>query len=458
MYSIIEDGNAILNGVKNTDIGCDTVILHEADTLYICAHLKDYKPGQDKFVKQMKAILSIVGSNRDKKCILMMDANTQFKLNATLDAFSKDPDVKEPYTFDLPTDISAMISEFPTSNKIRGPHTAQIDKSLKSVKAIIDHIFLFNGKETIVKTKAYTLDNDGDLKEITNHDTPTTSPSSIADHAFVISTTSSGISYGNLNIKGGNAEDQAWAEFIPYQYVPFFTSTAVKNRLDVLLQTAFDQTSLANVKKSGYTSTPRFSLFDINLPNNMVPRIEIVDKDIYIIRGEEICVLKKQGAYTAEGTVSGLEEWIDQLLKELTKPAVEEFFLSKGHKLLNYWYLVQTDTEPLEGKTLKNVYEEWYTKSTVKKTIGDMILMAKKSNPSLRIISIQELPNDGRAAQAVLDDIKRKNPSCELYHRDLPLSGDCVTAGAILTFPSNGGRRSRRFRKSRKHRRYSRRR
>jgi hypothetical protein len=84
--TLISNGDIILAGETLQSIGSDTVILFNLllNTLYICTHLKDFKKNEDAtgaFTKQMISILNVVTNNKDKVIILMMDANTQFKID-----------------------------------------------------------------------------------------------------------------------------------------------------------------------------------------------------------------------------------------------------------------------------------------------------------------------------------------------------------------------------------------
>jgi hypothetical protein len=74
---VLQDGNPLLNNISILNIGSDTVILYDElkNTLYICAHLKDYKSEDTNniFIKQMHFILNIINFNKNKCVILMMD-------------------------------------------------------------------------------------------------------------------------------------------------------------------------------------------------------------------------------------------------------------------------------------------------------------------------------------------------------------------------------------------------
>ena len=113
----ILDGNPILNGHSVFSIGSDTFILFNVllNTLYICAHLKDFKPSEDSngaFTKQMNVIIDIVNNNKDKQTILMMDANTQFQIeeNAILVYSKNNETARKKFILDSGVKVSSIIS------------------------------------------------------------------------------------------------------------------------------------------------------------------------------------------------------------------------------------------------------------------------------------------------------------------------------------------------------------
>lgn len=448
--SLISNGDAILVGETLQSIGSDTVILFNLllNTLYICTHLKDFKKGEDAtgaFTKQMTSILNVVTNNKDKQIFLMMDANTQFKLDGNnIWVYSKD--AKDPNKkFSVPEDIrvSAKIASVPTSNKMRGPHTAQLNKSLEPVTAIIDHILVFNSHQ-VVHTEAYTLGSNKLLSVVKDNQQLTTDPSSIVDHAFVISTLTNGDSYGSFNIKGGITSDQAWAEFIPQKYYDFFTNPEVVGRLDTLLLEAFKDKNmdLANIKMPNFVSKPRSPIFDINLSNDNVPHLTILEdgKKIKLVTSYQVynLSLNENNNYFLESCLikttipTEMTDWITVLLGELNSER-QSFILDKGYMLLNYWYKVQTDTVPLvDGKSLGQIYYDWYyQQSTGKVPISDMIRMAKELNPNLRVISLQEMPKDDNKAKGIIEQIKFYYPSAKVFMVNSPTGN---TSGAIVIF------------------------
>ena len=460
----IEDGNAILSGVNLSSIGCDTVVVRDPtdNTIYISAHLKDYKkedPKSPNLKGQMAGIFRIVEANRGTKIILMMDANTQFKIRADghLLAFSKE-DAADPGEIitERPVLLRGKISDVSTSNKMRACHTAQLQKSFKPVKAVIDHVFSFNVEENeAVRTTAYVLDADGRLSK-KDDATPTTSAKSIPDHAFVISTFADGRSYGTLNIKDGNKEDQTWAEFLPAQYVPFFNAGSVKAKLDELLLVAF--TGLTDsrderldtskkIKTKDVLSTPRFGVFNIHLPNELAPKITIEEDAIVgtTSSGESFRLEKEGDVYRTVSSVSGLEAFLATLVTDLNNAEngyeKRKFFIKRGHGLLNYWYMIQNDETPLEGRTLKAVYAEWHHDSSEKVDIAEVLRQAKEKVPTLSIVGIQEIPKNEAVKTAIVSGIE--SLGYKVFCGDM-MPGKCETRGAIIVIPeapTSGGRR-----------------
>jgi hypothetical protein len=450
MPTIISDGDTLLRGETLSNIGADTTIVFDQsiNTMYISAHLKDYKPSEDAngaFTKQFTSILNIVHGNKDKCIVLTMDANTQFETSVhSIQVFSKNNEAsRKAFVLDSDVYVSAIISEFPTSNKMRSTHTAQINKSLDPVSATIDHIIVFNGKK-VIETKAYVINSAGDLSQITSI-TSTTAPTSIVDHAFVISTMDDGTSYGTLNIKGGDVEDKAWAEFVPQCYLPFFKDPIVEARLDELLMHTFKDyknVTLADVKAKNFLSTPRVAIYDINLPNELVPFIAIDGDNINVTVGTDSYVLTKDASdqYVSPLVTSGISEWILVLVNDLNfkekNGERRTFLLDKGYLLLNYWYNVQNDAVVLaHGRSLASIFDEWFKSSSTKTSIGKMVAMAKALHPNLRVIGIQEMPKDVASARAIIDDIQitagTYKYSTNIYMTDVVIGS---TRGAVIMF------------------------
>ena len=459
---LILDGHPILNNVTLSQIGCDTVILFDSNKnkIYICGHFKDYKPTDTKFIEQMTALIKIVSGNKEKTVILMADANTQFTIdvdNNSLLVFSKDLETSptnsskfKKFIMEDGITITGLISKVPTSNKMRAAHTAQLDKSLKKVTAVIDHIITFNGP-TVKETETYVLNNDPEptLTKVTDRDTMTTSPVSIADHAFVISTSEDGISYGTLNIKGGDPHDKAWAEFVPQRYLKDFQSKSAQLREDALLLEAFSPTySLAQIKAPRFTSTPRMLIFDINLPNEVAPTIDISGETVIVASGKSVYnIAKKDDIYSSN--TNPVPDWLEVLIGDLNgdktqRDARRQFFFSKGYMLLNYWHKIQNDTEEIaDGKSLSSIYKEWETLASHKVSIANMIVQARKLHPRLQVVSLQELPRNMDLAKPIIAEIERIT-SGKVY--TLPQgveNGSCETRGAIVVFsdPKNGASR-----------------
>ena len=470
---LIRDGNPILHGVTTRSIGSDTVILFDTseNTIFIDAHLKEFKPPDpkkpkpDEFSAQMNNILKIITENSDKQFVLMMDANTQFIIEGgQIIAYSKD--AKAYVSGETPVvqftlegsraTVQSIPSAFPTSYKMRGAHTAQLDKSLKPVKAIIDHIMIFNSLAEVTATDIFVLNSAKELQKVQDENTATTSPVSIADHALVISTTELG-TYGTLNIKGGNTEDKAWAEFVPKEYFEFFMANKGLLTRD-MLRAAFPESVFPDIPK---LSSPRCGIFDINLPNELTPSVTVEGTTMHIMGDGTDAVLTNTGdQYEITGTVnSALSEWMSILLNDLNElnpdPKIKDedkirlreekrrFLLEKGYALLNYWQIVQTN-EPT-----RSVYDTWYRASTDKVPISAMVAKAKAANPLLKVLAIQELPKMLEDCSKLVKEIEAATPCTVYYHDDAVIE---PTRGGIIAFHSTGGKRTRvnRIKKTRK--------
>jgi hypothetical protein len=447
--NLISDGDVILHGESLFNIGSDTVILFNTvmSALYICAHLKDYKPLEDAsgaFTKQMASILNIVNANKDKEIYLMLDANTQFEIEEnTILVFSKNGEKeRKKFILDDSIRVSSIISSTPTSNKMRGVHTAQLNKSLEPVSATIDHIIVFNSSK-VVDTSSYVVDVSNYLSKIMTGSTLTTTPNSIPDHSLVVSTLENGISIGSLNIKGGDSEDKACFEFVPQEYFKFFTNPVVMARLDTLLMDAFrdKNVSLEVIKGKNYLSTPRCGIFDIHLPSNYVPYVTInnggesisisIHTDVYTLTKNEDNEYKKPLVI-----LSDISEWVDILITDLNYKDKNyerrNFLLDKGYMLLNYWHNVQRDITPLiDDISLMRVYHTWYQSSMRKVSISGMINMAKTIHPNLRVLSLQEMPMDYTKSYDLINDIIDLDYSMGIYYMEI-----CPgpTRGAIVVF------------------------
>ena len=294
---------------------------------------------------------------------------------------------------------------------------------LEPVTATIDHVIVFNGPK-VVDTKSYVLDGNGNLKEIVDNITLTTAPNSIVDHALVVSTTEKGDSYASLNIKGGDVEDKAWAEFIPQSYYDFFSNPIVTKQLDKLLMDTFNL-DLVKIKSKNFLSTPRCKIFDINLENQVIPFVTIEGDNVNINSNGNTYILSKNenGDYDKPSVNS---EWIDILLKDLNNPECRSFMLERGYKLLNFWHNVQNDkTVLINNMSLSSIYDEWYKSASKKVPIAEMVRQAKANHPNLRVISLQEMPKDG-SAEKIIEGID----GVTFMNNNAPGS----TRGAIIMF------------------------
>jgi hypothetical protein len=493
---LISDADPLLGDITYQMIGSDTVICLDIDmnVIYICAHLKDYKPLEDEngaFTKQFNAIQNIINHNTDKCIILMMDANTQIQINhetnhetnhSLINVFSKNGEKdRKTFIFDKKINISACISEFPTSNKMRGVHTAQLNKSLVPFSATIDHILIFNAHKLnnyhigskrsrstfqlthvqilkiktipyVMRTDTYVVNEFQVLNRINSVNTLTTSPQSIPDHAFVISTLSNNMAFGTLNIKGGIVSTNHGAdfEFIPQSYYDFFINPLVKSHINNLLLQTFKDYMVDEILDKDFISSPRCKIFDSMLPNDLVPLISI-NNDQLIIKSNvfTFIVSKDSSDNYIKPMISSdqpilsdqliLSEWFDIIIKDLNTPdnnyQIRTFLLNKGYLLLNYWHMIQTDqTILVDGKSLHMIYSEIYIKSN-KLSIGQMIKEAKILHPNLHVISLQEMPFDPKDCLHIIENIKQNllNIGYEVTFiiNDKPFGS---TRGVIISF------------------------
>ena len=175
---------------KNVDIslsglGSDAVILGDntSDDVYICGHFKEFKiskllaeqknsdvyvlknqnmklEGQDmKFIHQMEVLNKILLHFYEKDCYILCDANTQVVQgleNNTLTFYEKEGKSTkdgfvingQTFEFDVPLfvenkNIEDMLTNN-TTNKMRGTHTSQINKSFIASKTNIDYMMYIN--------------------------------------------------------------------------------------------------------------------------------------------------------------------------------------------------------------------------------------------------------------------------------------------------------------------------
>jgi hypothetical protein len=288
----------------------------------------------------------------------------------------------------------------------------------------------------------------------------TTSPNSIVDHAFVISRLADSKlgyykAYGTLNIKGGDVEDKAWAEFVPTQYYDIFSNPSIVIRLDELLIETFKDyksVTLAEIKSKNFLSTPRCGIFDINLPNRITPYITIdgeypTNITITINSNGSTYVLVKNETdeYIKPIVDPNISEWVDIFLNDLNSKSKDyecrKFLIDRGHLLLNYWNAVQNDhTELIRsintyGTSLSDIYDEWYKESSTKVSIGEMLRQSKIVHPRLDVISLQEMPKDQAKAEVIIADIKQKlqldGHTVDVFMLDTAFGS---TRGAIVVF------------------------
>jgi len=454
----------------NINMGTDLIIYRDNDKIYISTHLKEYKKNteDDEFLIQINNIIKYIKQNikDNEKYILMMDANTQLQLLSNVLIITNKEGKKQ---YDIQIDdslqISFLPSSFPTSNKMRGTHTAQLNKTLNPVSAIIDHIIMFeSSSQTRTREKetlSHYINDHGILTVITDNNTSTTSPNSIPDHAFVISTIDRS-SYGTLNIKGGDINNLGWAEFVPKEFYDIFNTENIKNEIDLKLIEIFDPLSIEQIKEQKFLSAIRLNLFDIHFPNILVPDItknieqrEIIFNfgNVYEIKIKNIdnnlhiqCQ-NDNSVILSEFNIESLKDKdIHPLIKEfINKLKIEfvtnnkiindnfetkwDFFYEKGYLLLKFWHEIQTKS------SLSDIFENWYNKTKDKVSIKNMISQAKRMYPNLKSIGLQEVPPTTHGIQFINnlnDELTNEFPNVRIIYNSK--NTNIKTQGAIILF------------------------
>jgi hypothetical protein len=397
----------------------------------------------------MKAIVDII-TKLNNKVVLMMDANTVFEITDNkLLAFTKDAD-KSQAKVEIPLGsitVSGAISTVPTTNKMRGTHTAQLNKFLVRARAPIDHVLVLGPVTEPVTgpaiTRAYIAQPDGNLMELKNPDTLTTPSVSITDHALVVSTFSDGSSYATFNIKGGNPFDKAWAEFVPDEYFSFFNDPAVKTHIDEIMSASFAK-EVGVIKGKNYVSDPMFEPFNFNFANEDLPLVEIKERETVQINinGTLIDIVKNASDQYVMPIIENIKpihvEFIEAMVTDLNKVdkkkstlACRQMFLEKGYLLLKFWYNVQKDTRIIKnGESLNSIFAKWYANTTRKISIYQMIRRAKEMYPNMKVMGIQEMPL-GAAGDALKAEIESR-VHCIVHMNNFEIKGN--TRGAIIEF------------------------
>ena len=303
----------------------------------------------------------------------------------------------------------------------------------------------------VIKTDTYVVnelhfERSDILYRINSVNTLTTSPQSIPDHAFVISSLSNNMSFGTLNIKGGCVSDNNWAdfEFIPQAYYDFFMNPIIKTHINNLLLQTFKDYMIDEILDKDFISYPRCKIFDLMLPNDLVPLISI-NGDQLIIKSNVFTFIISKDSFNnyIKPIISSnqpiLSVWFDIIIKDLNTPdnnyQIRNFLLNKGYLLLNYWHMIQTDqTILIDGKSLHMIYSEIY-KQSKKISIGQMIKEAKILHPNLYAVSLQEMPANSMDCMYIIENIKQNIINIG-YKVNIFLNDKSIgsTQGAIISF------------------------
>jgi len=515
-YYLYEEKYFMDYGIVLSELGSDSVVIENKDTqyIYICGHFKEFKikkaiqdvyvlnnpkiiEGQDmKFIDQMIVLNKILNLFSDKECFIMCDANTQvvqgtgtnilrfyekegkmttngFIING-LDFFFGSP------VYVVNKSIDDMFSTN-TSFKMRGTHTAQINKSFIESMCNIDYV-IHKPKEEDTKCEMnsfiYGLDNIGNLKIKTTQEL-TTSPVSISDHAPVITYVNDNKCLGTFNIKGGNTEDTTWAEFLVEDYKNFFLDELVQERIKKLLLLAFEpcpqlegmstEEKLQKIQSKNFASEERFSICEVHLPCHFVPKVINNDKNIYICIWDHFQKIytiqfyytdniKERYIYSHDTFWDTEEEkivrpqiinWINVLLKDLNQynhKQTEEWNLENENKrikyfqekivyLLNFYQMVQQDTLTIvNGKSLYDVYSNWYFKNKSKVSIKEILIQLKKLNPLLSVVALQEYPVEQELMAKLTTELSEIG---KVYLNETPFiinKKQTATRGAIFVY------------------------
>ena len=502
-------------GIILSGLGSDSVVIENKDTqqIFICGHFKEFKikksikdvyvlnaqqviEGQDmKFIEQMVVLNKILTLFSEKECYVMCDANTQVVQGDEtniLKFYEKEGKMTSEgfiinggeFKFDSPVYVvNKTIEDMFTSNtssKTRGTHTAQINKSFIESISNIDYVIYKpkQNKDVVMNSLIYGLDNMGNLK-IKAPEELTTSPVSISDHAPVVTYINDSKCLGTFNIKGGNTEDTTWAEFLVEEYKNFFLDEIVQERIKKLLLLAFQpcpslegfstEEKLQKIHSKNFASEERFSICEVHLPSNFVPKVINNDKNIYVCIWDHFQKIytiqfyytdnmKERYIYRIETFWNTEEEktirpqiinWINVLLKDLNQynpKQTEEWNLENENKrvkyfqekiiyLLNFYQMVQQDTLKLvNNKSLYDVYSEWYLKNQSKVSIKEMLIQLKKENPLLSIVSLQEYPTEYEILTKLTTELSEIG---KVYMNDSPFvinKKQSATRGAVFVY------------------------
>jgi hypothetical protein len=480
-------------GISLPDLGSDTVIIEEQETtdVFICAHFKEFKmskpmvelksngyklnmnetlelEGQDmKFILQMMELNKVLNHFHDRNCYIMCDANTQVVQGSqnSLVFYEKEGKMSAdgfvinglPFVFDQPlfvenkTEDQMLLNN--TTNKMRGTHTPQINKSFIESKTNIDYVIYKpkEEKEQVMNSFIYILDSNKKIKNKLPHEL-TTSSIAISDHSPVVTYVNGmDLCLGTFNIKGGNTEDTTWAEFLVEDYKEFFLNEHVQERINLLMVSAFQPNPdlltlstteiLKKLNTKNFVSGERFGICEVHMNPDYVPSLINSGKNIYASisnNNEKVYSIyfdyqeNVKERYTVNYTVNRtLEEgdvlhsqvmnWIFVLLKDLSQyndKQTEEWNIENQEKrrvyfqerviyLLNFYCMVQKDRkEIVNDLCLYDIYMEWYLKNQEKVSIIDMIVQLKETNPLLKMVALQEFPVEKELQEKLIKSLE----------------------------------------------------
>jgi len=471
--------------ISLSDLGSDTVIVEEQETkdVFICAHFKEFKmskplvdlkrngytlnmnetlelEGQDmKFILQMMELNKVLNHFHDRNCYIMCDANTQVVQGTqnSLVFYEKEGNNGLPFVFDQPlfvenkTEDQMLLNN--TTNKMRGTHTPQINKSFIESKTNIDYVIYKpkEEKEQVMNSFIYILDSNKKIKNKLPHEL-TTSSIAISDHSPVVTYVNGmDLCLGTFNIKGGNTEDTTWAEFLVEDYKEFFLDEHVQERINLLMVSAFQPNPelltlstteiLKRLNTKNFVSGERFGICEVHMNPDYVPSLINNGKNIYASISKDNEKMYSiyfdyqenvKERYTVNYTVNRtLEEgdvlhsqvmnWIFVLLKDLSQyndKQSEEWNIENQEKrivyfqerviyLLNFYCMVQKDRkEIVNDLCLYDIYMEWYLKNQEKVSILDMIVQLKETNPLLKMVALQEFPAEKELQEKLIKSLE----------------------------------------------------
>jgi len=421
-------------------LGEEFLMVVSGDQVFLNVHMKDYKQeeavNKSEFIKQMDIIKAIANSDliKGKEIVVAGDFNTHFENDASNKQVIKLVDKKfagranedKKLIFEFGVDVEFKPCPFPTSNKMRSWHTVQLEKALVPISATIDHIFTINNKtlNDSMTPKAFVINEKGKLVEITNKDTLTTGPKSIADHALLVRGP-----FATYNVKMGRADEKGWAEFVNPASRAFLEDEAVKKLADDLLMKHFNTSDIDALKKAD-SSQYRCVVFDNHLKAEEGATVQVSGNNIVVafknIEGKSYKLKFEDDQYALpdldDAVTADQKAWLDSLIKCLNvevegkgsdpktpkKRYPRAIFMDKAYNLINFWTeFMNNEDIKVNNKSIKQMYQEWHHSSTQKKIpIPKVIEMAKNANKNLKVMFLQEVPADEAEITAMKEELK----------------------------------------------------